>query len=136
VLEEMTRTGSSLGGEQSGHIIFSELSPTGDGIISSLEFLNALVRSNYDIDSIYGLVSRFPQKLRNIRVADKKSVMESEEIREKVLEMEGFMGGNGRIVLRPSGTEPLIRVMVEAEDMKMVDYVIEEFTRLIEDGRQ
>jgi phosphoglucosamine mutase len=133
VLEKMTETGSTLGGEQSGHIIFSELSPTGDGIISSLEFLNALVRSKYDIDKIHDLVPRYPQRLENIRVKDKNGIMESEEIKDKVMEMEGFLGGKGRIVLRPSGTEPLIRVMVEAEDQKTVDHVIGEFSRLIEE---
>ena len=77
----MTETGSSLGGEQSGHIIFKDISPTGDGIISSLEFLNALVRSQYDIDSIHKLVPRYPQELKNIRVKDKNNIMESEEIK-------------------------------------------------------
>ncbi len=133
VLEKMTETGSALGGEQSGHIIFPDLSPTGDGIISSLEFLNALVRSGYDINRIHELVPRYPQRLENIRVKDKNAIMGSEEVKDKVLEMEGFLGGRGRIVLRPSGTEPLIRVMVEAEEQKMVDHVVGEFSRLIEE---
>jgi phosphoglucosamine mutase len=133
VLEKMLETGSSLGGEQSGHIIFTDLSPTGDGIISSLEFLNALIRSKYDINLIYELVPRFPQELKNIRVKDKKGIMQSEDIRAKVLEMEDYLGGKGRIVLRPSGTEPLIRVMVEAEDQELVDHVIGEFSRIIEE---
>ncbi len=92
---------SMLGGEQSGHIIFKDISPTGDGIISILEFLNAIVKSGYDINKIYDLVPRLPQHLENIRVTDKNKIMECEEIRAKVMEMEGFLGGKGRIVLRP-----------------------------------
>jgi len=133
VLEKMIESGSSLGGEQSGHIIFRDLSPTGDGIISSLELLKAVVRSKYDIDRIHRQIPRYPQVLKNIKVKDKNTIMESEEIKEKILEMEGFLGGKGRLVLRPSGTEPLIRVMVEAEDRELVDHVIGEFASLIEE---
>jgi len=133
VLKKMTEIESSLGGEQSGHIIFRDISPTGDGIISSLKFLDTLVRSQYDIDRIHDLVPRYPQVLKNIMVKDKNGIMESEDIRDKVLEMESFLGGRGRIVLRPSGTEPLIRVMVEAEDQRLVDHVIGKFSSIIEE---
>ena len=133
VLERMLEIDSMLGGEQSGHIIFKDISPTGDGIISTLEFLNAIVKSGYDINKIYDLVPRFPQHLENIRVTDKNKIMECEEIRAKVMEMEGFLGGKGRIVLRPSGTEPLIRIMVEAEQQDLVNQVIGELSSLIEE---
>jgi len=133
VLERMLEIDSALGGEQSGHIIFKDISPTGDGIISTLEFLNAIVKSRYDINKIYDLVPRFPQHLENIRVTDKNKIMECEEIRAKVMEMEGFLGGKGRIVLRPSGTEPLIRIMVEAEQQDLVNQVIGELSRVIEE---
>ncbi len=133
VLERMLEIDSMLGGEQSGHIIFKDISPTGDGIISTLEFLNAIVKSGYDINKIYHLVPRFPQHLENIRVTDKNKIMECEEIRAKVMEMEGFLGGKGRIVLRPSGTEPLIRIMVEAEQQDLVNQVIGELSSLIEE---
>ncbi len=133
VLERMLETNSALGGEQSGHIIFKDISPTGDGIISTLEFLDAIVKSGYDINKIYDLVPRFPQHLESIRVADKDKVMEFEEVRAKVMEMEGFLGGKGRIVLRPSGTEPLIRIMVEAEEQDLVNQVIGELSRVIEE---
>jgi phosphoglucosamine mutase len=133
VLERMLEIDSALGGEQSGHIIFKDISPTGDGIISTLEFLNAIVKSGYDINKIYDLVPRFPQHLENIRVTDKNKIMECEEIRAKVMEMEGFLGGKGRIVLRPSGTEPLIRIMVEAEQQDLVNQVIGELSRVIEE---
>ena len=133
VLERMLEIDSVLGGEQSGHIIFKDISPTGDGIISTLEFLNAIVKSGYDINKIYGLVPRFPQHLENIRVTDKNKIMECEEVRAKVMEMEGFLGGKGRIVLRPSGTEPLIRIMVEAEQQDLVNQVIGELSRVIEE---
>ena len=129
----MLEIDSMLGGEQSGHIIFKDISPTGDGIISTLEFLNAIVKSGYDINKIYHLVPRFPQHLENIRVTDKNKIMECEEIRAKVMEMEGFLGGKGRIVLRPSGTEPLIRIMVEAEQQDLVNQVIGELSSLIEE---
>jgi len=133
VLEKMLEIDSVLGGEQSGHIIFKDISPTGDGIISTLEFLYSIVRSGYDIDKIYSLIPRFPQELKNIRVTDKNRIMDCEEIRSKVMEMEGFLGGKGRIVLRPSGTEPLIRIMVEAEDKDLVSQVIGELSRVIEE---
>ena len=133
VLERMLEIDSMLGGEQSGHIIFKDISPTGDGIISTLEFLNAIVKSGYDINKIYDLVPRFPQHLENIRVTDKNKIMECEEIRAKIMEMEGFLGGKGRIVLRPSGTEPLIRIMVEAEQQDLVNQVIGELSSLIEE---
>ena len=133
VLERMLEIDSALGGEQSGHIIFKDISPTGDGIISTLEFLNAIVKSGYDINKIYGLIPRFPQHLENIRVTDKNKIMECEEVRAKVMEMEGFLGGKGRIVLRPSGTEPLIRIMVEAEQQDLVNQVIGELSRVIEE---
>ncbi|MCD4668938.1 MAG: phosphoglucosamine mutase [Actinomycetia bacterium] len=133
VLEKMIEIDSPLGGEQSGHIIFRDLSPTGDGIISSLEFLNALMRSKYEIDKIHGLIPRFPQELKNIRVADKDHIMDSDDIVSKVLEMEEFLEDRGRIVLRPSGTEPLIRIMVEAEQQSLVDHVIGELSHIIEE---
>jgi len=133
VLEKMLEIDSVLGGEQSGHIIFKDISPTGDGIISTLEFLDAIVRSGYDIDKIYSLIPRFPQELKNIRVTDKNRIMDCEDIRSKVMEMEGFLGGKGRIVLRPSGTEPLIRIMVEAEEKDLVSQVIGELSRVIEE---
>jgi phosphoglucosamine mutase len=133
VLERMLELDCVLGGEQSGHIIFKDISPTGDGIISTLEFLNAIVKSEYDINKIYDLIPRFPQRLENIRVTNKNKIMDCEEVKAKVMEMEGFLGGKGRIVLRPSGTEPLIRIMVEAEKQDLVDQVTGELSRVIEE---
>jgi len=133
VLERMLEIDSALGGEQSGHIIFKDISPTGDGIISTLEFLNAIVKGGYDINKIYDLVPRFPQHLENIRVTDKNKIMESEEVIAKVIEMAGFLGKKGRIVLRPSGTEPLIRIMVEAEQQDLVNQVIGELSKVIKE---
>jgi len=99
----------------------------------TLEFLNAIVKSGYDINKIYDLVPRFPQHLENIRVTDKNTIMDNEDVMAKIMEMEGFLGGKGRIVLRPSGTEPLIRIMVEAEEQELVNQVIGELSRIIEE---
>jgi phosphoglucosamine mutase len=133
VLEKMLESGSVLGGEQSGHIIFSNISPTGDGLLSTLELLKVLIDDKKDPARIYDIFPRYPQLLKNIRVKNKSKILGSEAVRSKVLEMEDMLGPDGRILLRPSGTEPVIRVMAEAKTMDMVNRAVEELTRLIED---
>lgn len=115
VLEKMVETGCVLGGEQSGHIIFMDISPTGDGIISALEFLNVLITNNYDIDDIYSVIPKFPQVLKNIKVKDKEKILSSSKIQSVIERVTAGLGSSGRLLVRPSGTEPLIRVMAEAE---------------------
>ncbi len=132
VLEKMIDTGCILGGEQSGHIIFRNISPTGDGLISTLEFLKALAASKNKLLDIYNLFIRYPQLLKNIKVRDKNEIMGSSKLKDKIVEMEKMLGSDGRIVLRPSGTEPVIRVMVEAKTMDMVNEVVSQLSTIIE----
>jgi phosphoglucosamine mutase len=121
VLEKMLEVDSILGGEQSGHIIFRNISPTGDGIISTLEFLNVYVNNNYHPDDIFRLIPKFPQVLKNIKVKDKARILSDSGINSRIEEVSIKLGGSGRILVRPSGTEPLIRVMVEAETLQLAD---------------
>ncbi len=116
VLEEMVKNGFDLGGEQSGHIIFRRLATTGDGILTALQLLQVLVRKGKPLSELASLVERFPQVLVNVRVKGKELLAENQRIREAVARAEEELGELGRIVVRPSGTEPVVRVMLEGKD--------------------
>ncbi|HEX6207295.1 MAG TPA: phosphoglucosamine mutase, partial [Actinomycetota bacterium] len=116
VLEEMRRTGATLGGEQSGHVIFLDAATTGDGLLTAARFL-ALARSKgVPVAELASVVRKLPQVLVAVRVADREGLEGSEEVRRAIGSVEEALGGRGRVLVRPSGTEPLVRVMVEAED--------------------
>lgn len=131
VLEKMVQTGSVIGGEQSGHIIFKNISPTGDGIISALEFLNVVINNNYDSSTIFSLIPKFPQVLKNVKVADKNKIMDSFELKDTVSKVEQKLSDKGRILVRSSGTEMLIRVMAEAEEEKTANEAVDEIVNVI-----
>jgi phosphoglucosamine mutase len=114
VLEEMRRSGLVLGGEQSGHLINLRYGPTGDGLASALMLLSALLDRGEPLERAAAVVVRLPQKLVNVRVADKGALAGAEEVWRAVRACERALGEDGRVVVRPSGTEPLVRVMVEA----------------------
>ena len=117
VLEMMQREGLALGGEQSGHIIFLEHMTTGDGQLAALQLLSILAQSGRRASELASAVTRYPQVLLNVRVGgndEKKAIMESPLLGEAIRKAEAGLGGNGRVLVRASGTEPLIRVMVEA----------------------
>ena len=114
VLEEMRANGFSIGGEQSGHMILLEHNSTGDGLMTAVQFLAAVKRTGKTVEEAVGVMTRFPQTLINVRVADKHAVGEDERVAEAVAEAERALGDDGRVLLRPSGTEPVVRVMVEA----------------------
>jgi phosphoglucosamine mutase len=115
VLEALEERGWSLGGEQSGHLIFRELATTGDGVLSGLLLLDLVLRSGQPLSRLAASVmERLPQVLRNVRVGDRDSLSAAEPIWAEVRAVEAELGDHGRVLLRPSGTEPLIRVMVEA----------------------
>lgn len=113
VLEAMLAGGYTLGGEQSGHIIFSEYSTTGDGILTSLQLLAAYVKNGGRLSEMAAKMTRFPQVLLNVRVKSKDGWQENRLIAEAIREAEAVLGENGRVLVRASGTEPLIRVMAE-----------------------
>ena len=116
VLEEMRAGGYSLGGEQSGHIIFSKYATTGDGVLTGLQLLAEMKRTGKTLAELAGVMKIYPQLLINVPVVDKARVDTDEAIQALVAEAEAELAGSGRVLLRASGTEPLVRVMVEAAD--------------------
>lgn len=114
VYENMMQNNYSLGGEQSGHIIFNKYATTGDGILTSLMIMEVILEKKQSLGTLVEEVKIFPQLLKNVRVADKKEARENEKVIEAVKAVEESLGSDGRILVRESGTEPLIRVMVEA----------------------
>jgi len=114
VVEEMRKNGFNLGGEQSGHIIFLDYNTTGDGLLTGLQLVNIMKAMKKPLSELAGEMKKFPQKLVNIKVTDKYHVTDNEKVKEVIAKVEQEMNGNGRILVRPSGTEPLVRVMAEA----------------------
>ncbi|RFU61456.1 phosphoglucosamine mutase [Bacillus sp. V59.32b] len=114
VVEEMRKGGYNLGGEQSGHIIFLDYNTTGDGLLTGLQLVNIMKVTKKSLSELAAEMKKFPQKLVNIRVTDKHGVTENSKVQKIISEVEAEMNGNGRILVRPSGTEPLVRVMAEA----------------------
>jgi phosphoglucosamine mutase len=119
VYENMVQNGHSLGGEQSGHIIFSKHATTGDGILTSLKIMEVLLEKKTTLGTIASEVKIYPQLLENLRVTDKDIVLNHPDVLEAEKEVEEALGDNGRILVRASGTEPLLRVMVEAETQEL-----------------
>jgi phosphoglucosamine mutase len=115
VLEEMERSGAVLGGEQSGHLIFRRFATTGDGLLTAVRFLTLAAASGVDVGELAAVMRRHPQVLRNVPADDRDAASASEVVARAVAEAEAALGSTGRVLLRPSGTEPLVRVMVEAE---------------------
>jgi phosphoglucosamine mutase len=114
VLEAMEAGGFSLGGEQSGHIIFGDLATTGDGLLSGLVLLDVLARSGRRLSELASVVQKLPQVLRNVRVADRAGLPDATTFWAEVEAIAAELGDAGRVLVRPSGTEPLVRIMVEA----------------------
>lgn len=134
VLEQMLKTGCVIGGEQSGHIIFREYTTTGDGILSSLQFIKAVLNRGKKPSELAAEVEIFPQVLVNARINNdyKKTYMNDPEIADAISEIEKTMDGSGRVLIRPSGTEPLVRVMLEGEDEKELFDMARQLADLIE----
>jgi phosphoglucosamine mutase len=121
VLEEMLRAGINLGGEPSGHIIFSDVSPAGDGLITMLQLLRLIGESGQPLEELVRGLKQFPQIIRNVRVRVKPPLDSIPQVAEAIAQCRGEFGDHGRIVVRYSGTEKLARVMVEAEDPEAVE---------------
>lgn len=120
VLEEMLRTGSILGGEQSGHVIFSEYATTGDGMMTALRVLDAMIAANRTLDQLVEGFTVFPQVLLNVRIRERRPLAELAHVQAAITSCEQEFAGNGRVLVRFSGTEPLARVMVEGESEEKV----------------
>ena len=133
VYENMMKNGHCLGGEQSGHIIFSKHATTGDGILTSLMIMEVLTEKKMTLAALTNEVKIYPQLLKNVRVADKQEARENSAVVETIRAIEAALGDEGRILVRESGTEPVIRVMVEAAEQplceKYVNQVIDVLTR-------
>lgn len=132
VYQDMAENGHSLGGEQSGHIIFAKYGNTGDGILTSLMMMEAMIENKTDFASMTRDLKIYPQVLKNIRVKDKKAVLENQEVKDICKKVEEDLSDSGRVLVRQSGTEPLIRVMVEAETDQIAENKVKEIVEVIE----
>ena len=121
VAEEMDRRGAVLGGEQSGHVIFRKYATTGDGLLTAVRFLSLAAVRDVGVGELASVMRRYPQVMVNVRVDDRDAVAGSPTVAAAVRDAEVALGGGGRVLLRPSGTEPLVRVMVEAETKDEAD---------------
>ena len=135
VLERMKEAGFNLGGEQSGHIIFLDDSTTGDGLISALHLLEVLVNTKKPLSELAGIMEVLPQALVNAKVPNHKKdkYMEYPEIAEAIEQLEAQFSGEGRVLIRPSGTEPLVRVMIEGKDRNVIREEAQKLAKLISD---
>ena len=121
VLEKMLADGYSIGGEQSGHVIFLDYNSTGDGLLTAVQTLSIMKEKGKSLSELAGLMTKYPQLLVNVRVLTKAGWETNSAIQDVIREAEGELGGNGRILVRPSGTEPLIRVMAEGPDQDQLE---------------
>jgi phosphoglucosamine mutase len=124
VLEEMLRLGAVLGGEQSGHVIFREYGTTGDGLLTALRVFEIARQAGAGLEELTGDLHVYPQKLVNVRIRDRKGLLEQPSVADEIKNAETSLAGTGRVLVRFSGTEPLARVMVEAEDAGMVEHFV------------
>lgn len=131
---EMDENGYELGGEQSGHIIYKKFANTGDGILTSLKIMEAMIEAKTDLNSLTRDLKIYPQELVNVRVTDKDSCLSDERILKKIEEVEERLGDSGRVLVRASGTEPLVRVMVEAETDEIAKASVNEIVNTIKDA--
>ncbi len=134
VLEKMLEGGYNLGGEQSGHVILLDYNPTGDGILTSLMIIQAILEENKKASELAELVKLYPQVLINAKVDSNKKYdyKEDTDIKEAIEKLEKEFDGNGRVLIRPSGTEPLVRVMIEGEDQEYITKKATDIAKLIE----
>lgn len=131
VMAEMLASGYNLGGEQSGHIIFSDWATTGDGLLTALQLLYVMKETGKKLSELAAEVQIYPQKLVNIPVADKIAIQQDPAVIAKIAEVEMKMAGDGRVLVRASGTESLLRVMAEAPTVEQVDEYVEEIAAVV-----
>jgi phosphoglucosamine mutase len=132
VVEKMVKGGYNLGGERSGHLIFLDYNTTGDGILSALKVLSVMVRKQKRLSELSGIMTEFPQVLKNVRVKKRTDLNKSPKVKKAIDDAEGRLKDTGRVLVRFSGTEPLVRVMVEGEDEKLITGLASEIVDTIE----
>ena len=132
VLEEMLKNDYNFGGEQSGHLIFLDYGTTGDGMLSAVQLAKIIVEKEQSLADLAKEMPKYPQLLKNLRVEDKQAMMTNERILEVIKEVEGEMNGEGRVLVRPSGTEPLVRVMVEAKTEELCEQYVNRILNVVE----
>ena len=133
VLEEMLKSRYTLGGEQSGHIIFLEHNTTGDGLIAALQLLSVLKSTGAALEELASQVETYPQVLKAVRVVNKDRYEGNSRILDSIAQQEARLGGDGRVFVRPSGTEPVIRVMVEGRDQSLIEDIAKQLCGVIAD---
>ncbi|GBD62212.1 phosphoglucosamine mutase [Tetragenococcus halophilus] len=131
VVEEMRKNDYNFGGEQSGHMVFFDLNTTGDGMLSGIQLLNIIKQTGKMLSELAANVTIYPQKLVNIRVSDKYGAMEVPAIKKIIDDVEAKLGDEGRILVRASGTEPLLRIMAEAPTDEEVDYYVNQIADVV-----
>jgi phosphoglucosamine mutase len=131
VLEEMRKSGCNVGGEQSGHIILADHSTTGDGLVAGLQVLAALVEAQAPASELLRQFEPLPQLLKNVRFNGGAEPLETDSVRKRIAAAEAELEGHGRLVIRKSGTEPLIRVMAEGDDPKLVEKVVDDICEAV-----
>lgn len=134
VNEAMVENGYVLGGEQTGHIIFSKHATTGDGMLTAIMLMEVILEKKQSLHTLCEGMRMYPQYLQNVRVIDKKAIIENKAVQKKKHEIEEVLGENGRIILRESGTEPVIRVMVEAATDELCKQLAEDMVQVIEEN--
>lgn len=132
VVEALNAKGWSLGGEASGHVLCGDLNTTGDGIVAALQVILAVSESGKTLSELKAGMSKFPQTMINVRLAKKVDISDNQVINEAVADAEAKLDGRGRVLLRPSGTEPLIRVMVEGDDQVLVDQLVSDMAKIVQ----
>ncbi|HHT50350.1 MAG TPA: phosphoglucosamine mutase [Eubacteriaceae bacterium] len=135
VLEKMLENGYSLGGEQSGHVIFLDHNTTGDGLLTALQLTNVLVKKKKTLNELAKIMDVYPQVLVNAKVSNEKKYdyLEDEIIQKEIKKVEEHFHGKGRVLIRPSGTEPLVRVMIEGENQEELDEIANNLATIIEE---
>lgn len=131
VVEEMRKNDYNLGGEQSGHIVFLDYNTTGDGLLSGIQLLNVMKETGKKLSELASEVTEYPQKLVNVRVKDKHGAMDVPTVKKVIEEVEAEMNGDGRILVRPSGTEPLLRIMAEAPTTEQVERYVDKIAAVV-----
>ena len=133
VNEDMVEHGYVLGGEQSGHIIFSKHATTGDGILTAIMIMEVIMEEKTSLHTLASGMKKYPQVLKNVKVSDKKRILNDADVLKCKEEIEAELEGNGRILLRASGTEPVVRVMAEADTRELCEQYVDQMVRTIED---